>query len=86
MAKMTATRPSQILGLRNSWIAYQFDNGVVTFGRVTESKLSERDKNGKPKHRLDRLLADRPDTRDGPPKISVGQLMALGIEPRLPKD
>jgi len=78
IAKVTATRPSEILGLRNTWVAYCFDRGIVSFGRYTESKLSLRDKKGKPRYRLEQLLADPP--KPGERKVmSMQQMMALGV-------
>ena len=49
--------PSVRFGLRgNPWLAYQFDNAVMLFGRWVESKLAERTEDNKPKHRPETLL------------------------------
>jgi hypothetical protein len=49
--------PSGTIGIRaNPWLAWQFDNAVFTFGRWVDSKLNERDKKGKPKHKIEALL------------------------------
>jgi hypothetical protein len=50
--------PSEIVGVTDQWAAYQFDLCVAQFGAWVEGKLSERDKAGKPKHTLAKLLDD----------------------------
>ena len=35
------TRPSEIVGVRNSWAAYQFDATVMIFGRWVENRIRE---------------------------------------------
>ncbi len=45
------------MGIRNNvWLKWQFDNAVLLFGTYIENKLNERDKEGKPKHKLETLL------------------------------
>ena len=51
-------RPSEVIGVDDPWAAYQFDMAVAQFGAWVEGKLSERDKAGKPKHSLAKLLGD----------------------------
>ena len=51
-------RPSEVIGVDDPWVAYQFDMAVAQFGAWVEGKLSERDKAGKPKHSLAKLLGD----------------------------
>lgn len=53
----------------------------MQFGIYTESKLSERGKDGRPKHRLEQLLADppKPGEKKQMPVISNAQLLAMGI-------
>jgi len=57
------------------------DIAVITFGSLTENKLSQRGKSGQPIYRLEQLLADPP--QPGEPKkmpvISNAQLLAMGI-------
>lgn len=60
-------------------MAYCLDNAVVQFGRVTEGKLSERDKRGKYKHSLKALLAEPVKGSKGPRKITNAELLAMGI-------
>ena len=58
---MSATyhqRPSAVLGIDDPGAAYQFDLAVAQFGAWVEGKLNERDKSGKPKHSLAKLLGD----------------------------
>jgi hypothetical protein len=78
-----------VLQLKNSWVRYCFDGGIVWAGRLTEAKLSERNKDGSPKHTLQKLLADEPNVsigKTGLPKISMGQMIAMGepIRVKLP--
>ena len=51
-------RPSEVIGVDDPWAAYQFDLAVAQFGAWVEGKLNERDKAGKPKHSLAKLLGD----------------------------
>jgi hypothetical protein len=44
----------------DEWTCYQFDSAVRVFGTHIENKLSELDKNGKPKNKLETLLGDVP--------------------------
>ena len=58
MAKTCGSKPSNFLGLPpHDWATYQFDQAVVVFGLGIESKMSKRDKKGRPIHRLKELLA-----------------------------
>lgn len=57
MAVAYGTRPSSLLGYEPTlWVAWQFDATVLLFGRYVEAKLSERNKQGKPVHKLANLL------------------------------
>lgn len=47
-----------MLDISDAWGAYQFDLVVANFGLWVEGKLSLRDDKGKPKHTLEKLLAD----------------------------
>jgi len=51
-------RPSEVIRVDDPWAAYQFDMAVAQFGAWVEGKLNERDKAGKPKHSLAKLLGD----------------------------
>jgi hypothetical protein len=53
-----AQRPSSILGITDSWLAYQIDVVTLRLGTWVEGKLEERDKEGKRIHTLDELLRD----------------------------
>lgn len=49
--------PSEVLGLTpHSWQAWNLDISCLQLGRWIESKLNERNKNGKPVYRLADLL------------------------------
>ena len=56
---MYSLRPSAVLGVDDPWAAYQFDMAVGQFGAWVEGKLNERDKAGKPKHTLAKLLGEQ---------------------------
>ena len=45
------------MGIRNPWVAFQFDNAIRVFGWYIENKLDERDKKGKPKWTLAQIMA-----------------------------
>lgn len=51
--------PAAILGITEPWIAYQFDQAVLTLGLYVSGKLGERKKNGKPKWTLTQILEGR---------------------------
>jgi hypothetical protein len=58
LAAAYGQRPSAILEIENSWAAYELDLACLTFGRWVENRLAERDRRGRPVHRLEALLAD----------------------------
>jgi len=78
MATAYGRRPSELvpIDVADDWTAYQFDSAVLTFGRWVENRLAERDKKGKPKHRIQDLLRepDKPGQDAGakPVRQSVG--------------
>ena len=54
-------RPSSWLGLDPvGWEAYNLDLAVLQVGRYIEGKLAERDKDGKPTHKIEHLSSDDP--------------------------
>lgn len=56
-----------LTGLPNGWwISYQFDEAVIKFGLWVEGKLSEYNKDGKPKHRLTDLLREHQNAFTNP--------------------
>ena len=57
MVKTTNQRPSQLLPTPNPWVDHQFDRAVILFGLTVEGKLYERTSKGRPKYRLEDLLA-----------------------------
>ncbi len=56
MAKTYGTRPSSFVGVSDAWTGYQFDAACMTLGVWTESKLAERDEEGRPLHRAADVL------------------------------
>lgn len=70
-------RPSSFLGLEpTGWAAYQVDMAALTLGRWVDARLAERDKQGRPVHRLATLLM--------PPETKGSGFRALA-KPGLPK-
>jgi hypothetical protein len=58
LAKTTGTRPSEIVGIDDTWAAYQLDQAVIFVGRYIHSKANELDRDGKPLYDIDDLLGD----------------------------
>ena len=50
------TRPSEVLGIRSQWLAWQFDRAIFLYGRTVENKANERDKKGKLVRTLEEAL------------------------------
>lgn len=67
---------SQYLGLTDTWTAIQFDAAVSYFGRWVDNRLSEFEKDGSAKYRLEDLLAD-----ESKPVSLVEFFSAFGIKP-----
>lgn len=63
LARVYGRRPSEIVGLSNSWTAYQFDSAVARWGTWVEDKLRECDKEGRPRHSLESLLRGEPEKK-----------------------
>ena len=81
LAQRYGQRPSSFLGLpADCWEAYQLDLATWTVGRWIESKLSERDKKGKPKHALADLLRD--EKAQPQPQYAPVSLLLGGKAPR----
>ena len=73
-AKSYKEKPSLTFGLRdNRWLAWQFDQAVLTWGHYVDGKLAERDAHGRPKHKLSSLLG----IRAKPQPFNVGQMAAV---------
>lgn len=66
-------RPSQVFGLKNDWVAWQFDRAVWYLGRYVEVEQAKTGKDGKPKRSLDDILNNGERTKRG----SLAQLMAM---------
>ena len=72
-------KPSSEFGVQNSWVAWQFDNAVFTFGRFVDAKL-DRAKSMTDKKRVLRELLG---IKLQPQKISVkamGQVQGYKID------
>ena len=49
--------PSQTFGIRNNpWLAWQFDQAILTWGTWVQNRLDERDKEGRPKYNARQAL------------------------------
>jgi|GEM_PF-3077976 len=55
-AKTFHKTPSELLYIRNQWLAYQFDECVNYYGSWVDGKLAQRDKKGKPRHTIESIL------------------------------
>lgn len=66
-------RPSDELGIRAPWVAWQFNRAVHTFGATVMARYWERDKDGK---RIERSLEECMGLPPQP--ISVAALRARG--------
>lgn len=51
MCQQYSQRPSSVFGIRDSWLAWDFDHAVSTLGVMVENRLKETDREGKPKYR-----------------------------------
>lgn len=49
MATKTGKRPSEIVGIDEAWVAYQFDNAIVLIGSAIENASQEMEKYGSEK-------------------------------------
>lgn len=58
LATAYGTRPSEILGVDDGYLAYQVDLACLTFGRYVENKLAERTSKGRPKYTVEALVAE----------------------------
>lgn len=76
-AKSFQLNPADELNIPHDekWLRWMFSNAVHTFGMWVENKLSERDRNGQPVHRIERLL-DMPIQKK---HVSIAQFEALGL-------
>lgn len=63
ISKTYQARPSEILHITNSYVAYCLDELVVTFGLHTENNLNKTDKQGKHIHTLESLLQSPEETQ-----------------------
>lgn len=70
VVKETRTRPSDLIGINDRWVALQFDQAVIWFGSFIEGKLMETHNIGtkkepkiEPKYKLSDLLADQPNDK-----------------------
>jgi hypothetical protein len=65
LCKAYQQRPSRVIGLRNGWLAWSFDNAVSLYGRFVEAELSRTDKDGKPIRTLNDILKNGSSRRQG---------------------
>lgn len=75
-AKTFTLNPSDEMGIpeEDVWLRWMFNRSVHTLGTWVENKLAERDRDGRPLHRLERLLAI-PIT---PRHLSLAQFQQMG--------
>ena len=77
-AKAFNLNPSDELNIpeNEKWLRWMFGNAVHAFGTWMENKLAERGRDGKPVHRIERLL----DLPIQPRKLSLSQFYEMGME------
>jgi len=57
------------------WLRWMFGNAVHAFGTWMENKLAERDRDGRPVHRIEKLL-NLPIQKKS---VSIAQFEAMGL-------
>ncbi len=65
MANSYGSRPSDIIGISDTWLAYDFDNAVFVYGRWVNNKRQETDKKGKPLYAIEDILSGKPNRTHG---------------------
>ena len=55
-AKTFQQLPSELLGFEQVWVSWMFNNAVFYLGRHVDNKLSQRDKDGRPKYCIEEAL------------------------------
>lgn len=88
-AKMSRSRPSDIVGIEDRWAAYQLDSAVVFVGNALEAASQEMQKMGSgkntqfvPKYHMDELLdpafkLPRPESKKDRERKSIAMLRGL---------
>jgi len=70
-ASTFGTRPSDLMGIQNHWLAYQFDEVVHLIGWQVESRLNATDDKGRRRYSYEEALrVPEPD------RVSVSKLLA----------
>ncbi len=76
-SKAFRLNPADEMGIdEGAWLRWMFNQAVHTFGAWVEGQLAERDKQGKPVHKIERLL----DLPIQPRKLSLSQFYEMGME------
>ncbi len=69
--------PARLLGLHDTWVAWQFNEAIYMLGAFVETRLAERDKRGRPRWTVEAVLAGRAKRSDrGRSKASLMSLRA----------
>jgi len=81
-SKDFGSRPATVIGLQDTWVAYQFDSAVGYLGRYVEIKMEEYE--GKGKHRkrkwtVEQVLAGRAEASKMMNGL-IAQFIASGLE------
>jgi len=50
MCQMYRLRPSDVIGIDDRWLAFDFDDALTTFAVIVQNRLDETDKQGRHKH------------------------------------
>ncbi len=78
-AQRYATLPSNLIGVRNPWLAYTFDRLVMQYGNYVEAKLAKRSKSGKRWHTLEEILAG-PGAEPRTSMAAIGSMFGKSME------
>ena len=88
-AKTSRSRPSDLVGIKDRWAAYQFDSAVALVGNAIEGASQEMQKIGGeknaqhvPKYEMDQLLdpdfrLPRPKTKEDRERASLAMLRGM---------
>lgn len=72
-ARDLSQKPSDLIGIEDTYTAFEFDAAVTALGRYVDNKLEQRDKNLKPVYKnLDAVLALQKKEKVSKKKVKAG--------------
>jgi len=75
---MFGCRPSGLVGIRNTLLAFMFDDAVATFGLRIDGLAAEKRRDGKPRHKLEKLLRED-DEIEEKRLVTEGDIMKMSM-------